>query len=150
MPTAIRETALAAIAARLVADIPTATVERARRAPVDTDREPLPRLVLTGTDWAADETGEPLTTHYTLGFAVQGFARATTDLALEQALSALHAAVIAALTAEDFTAAGFVDVTELDADFTLYDTEDSAKPAGDFSARFSLLLTAARGNPFTA
>ena len=49
--TALRETALAAIAARLTTQIPTATVERARRAAVDVDKEPLPRLVLTGTDW---------------------------------------------------------------------------------------------------
>jgi hypothetical protein len=50
MPTPIREVALVAIAARL-AEIPGVVVERARRAPVDTDKEPLPRLVLTGTDY---------------------------------------------------------------------------------------------------
>jgi hypothetical protein len=149
MPTAIRETALAAIAARLVAECTTATVERARRSPVDTDVEPLPRLVIAGTDWTADETQEPGGTHYTLGFQVVGYAGGTSDLAAERALSALHASVVAALCGEDF-ATGLRDVTELDADFNLYDTDTSAKPAGEFSARFSTLITASRGNPYTA
>lgn len=65
MPTALREAALAAIADRLSVELPGIVLERARRAPVDTDKEQLPRLVLTGTDWEADETAEPGSTHYT-------------------------------------------------------------------------------------
>ena len=58
--------------------------------------------------------------------------------------------MLAALLTDDFTAGGFVDVAEQDADFALYDTEESKKPAGEFAARFTLRLTAARGNPYTA
>lgn len=148
MPTALRETTLAAIAARLTAQITTATVERARRGPIDTDRETLPRLVLTGTDWTADEAAEPGMVHYTLGFAVAGYAGARTDLAAEQALSALHAQVIAALAGWTPATAGLGEPAEQDAEFRLYDAEESAKPAGEFVARFSVLITAALGNPY--
>lgn len=149
MPTPIRETALAAIAARLTSNT-TATVERARRAPVDTDRETLPRLVLLGTEWIADETQEPLTTYYQMGFAVTGYVSARTDLLLEQALSDLHAEVLAALVGWNPSDAACVDVAEVDAEFTIYDAEDSAKPAGEFVARFTALVTAAHGDPYTA
>ena len=44
MSTALREAALAAVAARLTAILPDAVVERARRAPVDTDSDALPRF----------------------------------------------------------------------------------------------------------
>lgn len=148
MTTPLRETTLAALATRLAAQIPTATVERARRGPVDTDKETLPRLILTGTDWTADEAAEPGMTHYTLGFAVAGYARARTDLAAEQALSTLHAQVIAALAGWTPTTSGLGEPAEQDAEFRLYDAEESAKPAGEFTARFSLLITAALGNPY--
>ena len=59
MPTPLREAALTAIAARLAGQLPDVPLERARRSPVDTDKEPMPRLVLTGTDWEADEAAEP-------------------------------------------------------------------------------------------
>jgi len=150
MPTPLRETALAAIAARLVASIPAAVVERARRTVVNTDKELLPRLILTGTSWEADETAEPGVTHYTMGFVVQGFARAATDLALEQALSALHAATIAALAGWTPTQDGLGEASEEGADFELYDAVDSEKPAGEFTARFSMLCLAPLGGPYTA
>ena len=99
MPTPIRETALAAIATRLAAQIPAAAVERARRAEVDLDKESLPRLVVNAIDWTADELAEPLVVHYTLGFAVTGYATAKTNILAEQAIGALHAQVVAALHA---------------------------------------------------
>ena len=68
MPTALREAALAAVADRLNAELPGVVLERARRAAVDTDTEDLPRLVLASTDWEADETAEPGSTHYTLAY----------------------------------------------------------------------------------
>ena len=148
--TPLRETALAAIAARLVAQVPAATVERARRAPVDADRELLPRLILTGASWDADETAEPGVTHYTMGFVVQGFARAATDLALEQALSALHAATVAALAGWTPAVDGLGEAAEEGADFELYDAKDSEKPAGEFTARFNMLCLAPLGSPYTA
>lgn len=137
--TALRETALAAIAARLTAQIPTATVERSRRAPVDIDKETLPRLVLAGTDWAADETAEPLAVHYTLSFAVTGYAKARTDIAADQALSELHAAVVAALSGWTPTTANLGEPAQDGAEFRLFDAEESEKPAGEFTARFSML-----------
>jgi hypothetical protein len=46
----LREAALAAIAERLATQLADVAVERARRAPVDTDAEPLPQLVVRGDD----------------------------------------------------------------------------------------------------
>lgn len=148
MPTPLREAALAAIAARLAAELPDVPLERARRSPVDTDKEPMPRLVLTGTDWEADETAEPGQTDYTLGFVVAGYARATTDLGIEQALSDLHASAVAAIVGWTPAVDGLGEVSELGADFRLYDTEESRKPAGEFLARFSILAIAPLGSPF--
>jgi len=147
--TPIRETALAAIVARLAAQIPTATVERARRAPVDVEKETLPRLVVTGIDWTADETAEPGITHYTLDFTVQGYAKARTDLATEQALGTLLASTVAALAGWTPTESGLGEPAEAGAELGLYDAEDSAKPAGEFTARFSMLCLAALGSPYS-
>ena len=46
----LREAALASIADRLATQLPNVAVERARRNPVDTDAETLPRLVVRGDD----------------------------------------------------------------------------------------------------
>ena len=148
MPTALREAALAAIADRLVAELPSVVLERARRAPVDTDKEPLPRLVLTGTDWEADKTAEPGSTHYTMGFVVAGYVRDATDLGLEQGLSDLHASVVAALAGWTPVGDGLGDAAEQGAEFRLYDTDESAKPAGEFLVRFSMLAIAPLGAPY--
>lgn len=148
MPTPIREAALAAIAERLTTELPGIVLERARRAPVDTDKEPLPRLVLTGTDWEADETAEPGSTHYTMGFVVAGYVRDPTDLGVEQELSELHASVVAALAGWTPEIDGLGEAAEQGAEFRLYDTNESAKPAGEFLARFSMLAIAPLGAPF--
>lgn len=148
--TPLREAALAAVAAQLASAVPGATVERARRAPVDTDAEALPRLIVTGTDWAADTTQQPGATHYTIGFDVVGYAGAATDLGAEQAVSALHAAVITALAGWTPDAGGISDVAEDSASFRTYAADESARPAGAFVARFSLLAVAPTGQPFTS
>ena len=148
MPTPIREAALAAIVDRLTTELSGVVLERARRAPVDTDKEVLPRLVLTGTDWEADETAEPGSTHYTLGFVVAGYVRDTTDLGVEQGLSELHALVVAALAGWTPEIDGLGEAAEQGAEFRLYDTDESAKPAGEFLARFSMLAIAPLGAPF--
>jgi hypothetical protein len=148
MPTPIREAALAAIADRLAAELPSVVLERARRAPVDTDKEPLPRLVLTGTDWEADETAEPGSTHYTMGFVVAGYVRDITDLGVEQDLSDLQASVVAALAGWTPEVNGLGEAAEQGAEFRLYDTDESAKPAGEFLARFSMRAIAPLGLPF--
>jgi hypothetical protein len=148
MPTPIRETALAAIADRLTAELPGVVLERARRAPVDTDKEPLPRLVLTGTDWEADESAEPGSTHYSLGFAVAGYVRDTTDLGVEQGLSTLHASLVATLAGWTPAIDGLGEVSEQGAEFRLYDTDESTKPAGEVLARFTMLAVAPLGSPY--
>lgn len=148
MPTPIREAALAAIADRLTTELSGIVLERARRAPVDTDKEPLPRLVLTGADWEADETAEPGSTHYTMGFVVAGYVRDTTDLGVEQGLSELHASLVAALAGWTPEVNGLGEAAEQGAEFRLYDTDESSKPAGEFLARFSMLAIAPLGSPF--
>ena len=148
MPTPIREAALAAIADRLAAELPSVVLERARRAPVDTDKEPLPRLVLTGTDWEADETAEPGSTHYTMGFVVAGYVRDITDLGVEQGLSGLHASVVAAIANWTPAIDGLGEAAEQGAEFRLYDTDESAKPAGEVLARFTMFAIAPLGSPY--
>ena len=148
--TPLREAALAAVTARLATAVPDAVIERARRAPVDTDAEPLPRLIVTGADWTADTTQQPGATHYTIGFDVVGYAGGATDLAAEQAVSALHAAVLVALAGWTPDAVGLSDVAEDSASFRTYAADESARPAGAFVARFSLLAVAPTGQPFTS
>ncbi len=143
----LREAALAAVAARLTAQIPGAVVERARRSPVDTDVETLPRLVVVAGNVEADEAAEPLLTHYQLAFAVHGYAAGADDLAAEQALSLLHAQVVAALAGWTPAAAGLGDIAERGADIGLFALDDSAKPAGSFEARFSVLAISPTGGP---
>jgi hypothetical protein len=148
--TPLREAALAAIADRLTTALPDAAVERARRAPVDVDAETLPRLIVRGEDWQADDTEEPGRTHYHIGFSVTGFASATTDLAAEQALSLLHARAVEALAGWTPSAAGLGDVAEKSCEFSLYEAEDSARPAGEFLARFSMLAIGPSGGPWAS
>ena len=147
MPTPVREAALAAVAARLLAQMPDVALDRARRASVDTDNETLPRMILRGEDMDADDTQEPGWTHYRIGFAVVAFARAASDLAVEQALSLLHARIIAVLAGWVPAASGLGDVAEVGAEFALFEAEDSAKPAGECIARFSMLAVTATGDP---
>lgn len=146
----LREAALAAIADRLTAQLPDVTVERARRAPVDTDAEPLPRLVVRGDDLEADDTQEPGRTHYRIGFGVSGFVVGATDLAAEQALSLLHARTVAALAGWTPATPGLGDIAEQGAEFRLYDAEDSARPAGEFLARFTILAVGPAGGPWSS
>lgn len=144
MPTALRELALAAIAARLTSNT-TATVERARRAAVDVAKDSLPHLNLIGGDLADDITAEPLSTHMTLSFSVVGHVRARTDLAAEQAVSELHAEAVAALATWEPSVAGMDTPIHEGADIRLLDVEESEKPVGRFEARFNVLIVAPTG-----
>jgi hypothetical protein len=146
----LREAALAAVTARLAAQLPSAVVERARRAPVDTDTEALPRLVVTGGDIQANEGAEPNRTHYAIAFTVEGYAGAATDLEAEQALSLLHARTVAALAGWTPTEPGLGDVSEIGADIGLFSADDSAAPAGSFAARFTILAVGPTGGPFSS
>jgi hypothetical protein len=146
----LREAALAAISERLATQLPDIAVERARRAPVDTDAEPLPRLILRGDDLEADDSQDPGRTHYRIGFAVSGFVAATTDLAAEQALSLLHARTVAALAGWTPATPGLGDVAEQGAEFRLLDAEESARPAGEVLARFTILAVGPAGGPWSS
>jgi hypothetical protein len=146
MATPLREAALAAVAARLRAQMPDVALDRARRSAIDADRERLPRLILRGEDIEADDTQEPGRTHYRIGFAVVAVTRAGSDLDLEQALSSLHARIVAALAGWVPDIWGLGDVAEQGAEFVLYDAEDSAKPAGECVARFSMRAEAPSGS----
>ncbi len=145
----LREAALAAVAARLTAELPDVALERARRSQVDTDTEPMPRLVITGEDMQADNGVEFGATHYTIGFWISGFVSAATDLGAEQALSHLHARVVDALVRWTPPDDGLTDPTEHDTTFTLFEAEDSARPAGSFAARFSILAIGPTGGPWS-
>jgi hypothetical protein len=148
--TPIREAALAAIATRLAAQITDVPIERARRAAVAVDTEALPRLGLAATGFEADETVEPLAVHYTLSFAVTGYVKARTDLALDQAMSALHARVVAALSGWTPTTGGLGEPAEEGVEFSPLDPDESKIPAGTFTARYSMLCIAALGAPYAA
>ena len=146
---ALREAALAAVAARLSAQMPDVVVERARRAPVDVEVETLPRLVLLGGALTADAQVEPGSIHYGVEFSVAGWVAAATDLAAEQALSALHARVVEALVRWTPEAAHLLDPEEQQTDFEVFDIEASARPAGAFVARFALRAIAPGANPWS-
>ena len=148
MTSPVTEVALAAITARLAAALPSAVVERARRAPVDIESETLPRLVLHVDTLDADASAEPGATHYRIGLTVVGTAIGTGDLDAQQAVLTLHASVVAALAGWTPSTTGLGDVAELGADFLLHDTDQSATPAGEFAARFEMLAVAQTGNPY--
>ncbi|MFM7421404.1 MAG: hypothetical protein ACKO54_17140 [Alphaproteobacteria bacterium] len=146
----LREATLASIAERIISGLPDVALDRARRAPVDVEAETLPRLVLRGEEIEADDTQEPGRTHYRIGFVVSGFAAGASDLAAEQALSTLHARLVSLLAAWTPAAPGLGDVAEQGAEFRMYDTEESARPAGEFLARFSILAIGPSGGPWSA
>ena len=146
----LREAGLAAIAQRLTSTLSDVVVERARRAPVDVDTDTLPRLILRGEEWQADETEEPGLTHYRLVFSVTGFVSAATDLAAEQALCLLHAQLVETLAGWTPSTPGLGDVAEQGAEFSLYDSDASAQPAGEFLARFSMLAIGPGGGPWAS
>lgn len=147
MPTPIREAVLAAVAARLTAQIANTSVLRAVRAPLDARR--CPALILRGGDMAADEDQSFGETLWRIGFSVTGMITAATDLAAEQALSELHARVIAALQGYDLGPAT-IQPNVLNASFELYLAEDSAAPAGEFTAEFEATAMTPNASPYAA
>ncbi len=93
---AAREAALAAIAARLTAQLAGVAVERGRRSMIGVE-ETLPRIVLVmggHEEQDPDAVGMVL---YRCTAQVEGYVAATTDEALEGAINDLHARCAAAL-----------------------------------------------------
>lgn len=133
MARPIREMLLAAVHARLSNAIPTAAVHRSRRSPIDTEAEALPVLVVHLTRMDAQlEAMTPTETHYRCAIEVQGVAEGDTDAEADEAVSQLHADVIAAL---DGWALQPNTVDELAAgpgEFKMHDADESARPTGEF------------------
>lgn len=147
MPTPIREAVLAAVAARLKAQLAGVTVVRALRAPLDPRL--CPAVILRGGDMVADEDQSFGETMWRIAFSVAGMITATSDLAAEQALSDLHAKVIAALQGYDLGPAT-IQPNVLDASFEIYSAEDSATPAGEFTAAFEATAMTPNASPYAA
>ena len=74
----------------------------------------------------------------------------TRALAAEQALSLLHARSVTALAGWTPSTPGLGDVAEQGAEFRLYEAEDSARPAGEFLARFTILAVGPTGGPWSS
>jgi hypothetical protein len=145
MPTPIREAVLAAVFTRLTAQLSGVTVLRAHRAPLDPRR--CPAVIITGTGMDADEDMSFGECQWRIGFTVAGYIAAATDLAAEQAASALHARLIAALLNYDLGPAT-IQPNITGADFELYSIEESAAPAGEFNASFEALAMTPAGSPY--
>jgi len=145
MPTPIRETVLALVAARLAVIIVDVPIERAQRA--EPAVEAMPCLILQAGDMIADEEQSPGECFWRIEFTIQGYAASASDLACEQTLSALHARVVSALQAWD-PPSPLVQFTTLDAAFQMFDVEQSAQPAGVFAARFHCQTVTPSGNPY--
>lgn len=145
MPTPIREAVLTAVEARLKAQLAGVTVLRAHRAPLDPRQ--CPAVVITGGGMDADEDMSFGETQWRIGFSVAGYITARTDLAAEQALSDLHARVIAALQNYDLGPAT-IQANIAGAEFELYAVEESAAPAGEFNATFEALAMTPAASPY--
>ncbi len=146
MATPLRESVLAAAAELLAAAISDVPVERARRAPPDIAE--FPRLVVIGTTATGDETQSPCQTFWTFGFTVTGYVRGVTDLAAEQALSDLHARVMAALQMAELGPASIMPTAGA-AEMGLYVADESKTPAGQFTVPFEALAIAPTAFPYT-
>lgn len=145
MPTPIREAVLAAVEARLKAQITGVTVLRALRAPLDARH--CPALILRGGDMSAEEDQSFGETLWRIGFSVTGMITAANDLAAEQALSDFHAKVITALQGYDLGPAT-IQPNVLNTSFDLYAAEDSATPAGEFTAEFEAMAMTPNASPY--
>lgn len=148
MATTIPAAAVQAVTMRLQEIITTATVERDRRAPVNVDSDPLPCLVVGVDGLEADTSQEPGYTHYRMEIWVLGYAAGTEDTGAALAIYDLHAQVVAALAGWTPDTAGLGDLGEISAEFTLFDADQAETPAGEFTARFSMLAHAPTGNPY--
>ena len=145
MPTALRESSLAAIAAP--GTNTTATVERARRAAVDTKKDTLPHINLLGGDLSDDITAEPQHTHTTLSFTVVGHVRACTDLAADRRCRNCTPRRLRPWRPGSQRSTAWIRRSTRGAELRLLDAEESEHPAGRFEARFNVLIVAPTGIP---
>jgi hypothetical protein len=106
MPTPLREAAIAAIMAQLVATLPAVPVDRNRRAPPDLVREPLPRLAVLDGDHQVQGSDAHGTVLYRVQVLVLGHVTAASDATLGAAINDLHASTVAALCNQEILVAG--------------------------------------------
>jgi hypothetical protein len=104
-------------------------------------------VIITGTSMDADEDMSFGECQWRIGFTVAGYITAATDLAAEQAASALHARLIAALQNYDLGPAT-IQPNITGAEFELYSIEESAAPAGEFNASFEALAMTPAASPY--
>lgn len=143
----IPEAALTVLTDRLATALPDLPVQRDRRGPVDTDKETLPLLVAAMEGLDADTSQEPGMTHYRVVLSVTGYAKGDEDTGAARAVHELWGRVVTVLAGWTPAQPGLGDVAEQSAEFTLFDTEESANPAGFFIAGFNLLVIAPTGHP---
>lgn len=144
----LRHVVMEAVEAALVAAFPDIPVERTRRAPVDVAGE-VPRIVVVATTATPDDTQSPGETFWTFGFTVIGYGSGANDGAADYALDEMHARVVATLEVAELGVATVMATTGL-GEFGLYDAQESAEPAGQFSVSFEALAIAPNDSPFVA
>lgn len=152
MSATLRDTITDAIIARLRAQLAEVPVERARRAPIDPDAEArgLPLLNVLLTSFEPDAEQELGRTHFLAEFTVAGYATGRTDEEMDRALSALHARTHGALDRWMPDVAGANWCAAAGVEFLAYDADDSARPLGEFTARFRLTCFGNAGGAYTA
>lgn len=134
MPTPFRTALAEAVRVKLAADFPTYTVTRAQRAELSAEERPALRI----------ETGEAEPDHgqafgyvvWSLRFTVFGYpSAATTDVAAEDALATLEAAIIASLQNQTL-AAVTEDILSTGSEINLVASQFSAAFLGDLAVGF--------------
>ena len=144
MPDTIWDAAMAAVGDRLAAQITDVPLYRDRRAAVGEAEVPCMVLTLSGSEQdLAVAAGEAF---HSIEIAVTGYAKGPTDTAARIALSSLRARVIAAL--DGLQSGTIFDAQSSGSDLTLFDADQSARPAGSFTQTFSVLATTPAGSPY--
>lgn len=141
----IREVLIAAVHAQLTGAT-TATVQRSRRADVDTQQETLPILLVHLTAMNADPTAEATLLHWDCTVEITGLAGGRTDALADQAVSDLHAAVVAALDGWSPNDSTFDQFAAGSCEFRMHQADESPAPVGEFAASFTIRAIAASGS----
>lgn len=150
MPTPVRQAILGEIQARLDAySAVSGAVEIGRRAPVDIKNEVTPHVGLSITKMTPDHSAEPGNTHYTVELSVLATVAGTDDADLDNTMSVVHANIVGALAGWTPSLDGMHDAVETDVQFNTFDTEDSAKPAGEVLIDFNILMVVPYGQLYT-
>lgn len=150
MPAPIRDVLCDAVHAALVAALPSATVQRARRSDPDGD-DPMPLVIVRASGQiAVSEAQSPQDSAWDVQFQVIGYADGGDDEEAERALSDLEASVIAALSDAPLTSPLGGDLTTgvmlVSSDAAMSSADDSARAAGSFAATFRATIFTSYGS----